>query len=72
VKRTDAYVPLTESGTLVVGDMVVSCYAQYEHHPLIHLIMLPFRLLNTIKNQVTDSYQQNDSKPCLMKLLRLF
>ncbi len=72
MKRTDAYVPLTESGTLVVGDMVVSCYAQYEHHPLIHLIMLPFRLLNTIKNQVTDSYQQNDSKPCLMKLLRLF
>ena len=32
LKRTDAFAPLTESGTLVVDDITVFCYAQYELH----------------------------------------
>lgn len=58
VKRTDAYAPLTESGTLVIDGIVVSCYAQYEYHSLIHLFMFPIRLWKTI-----NSYQRTDFHP---------
>jgi hypothetical protein len=63
LKRTDAFAPLTETGTLVVDDILVSCYAQYEYHSLIHLILLPFRLREKIKHQVVNSYQQEGLHP---------
>ena len=63
IRRTDAFGPLTEAGTLVVDDMLVSCYAQYEHHSLIHLAMFPFRLWKTIKNQAVSSYDQTELHP---------
>jgi len=58
-KRNDAYAPLTESGTLVVDSIAVSCYAQYESHSLIHLAMFPLRLWYTIKQQTIDSFEHN-------------
>ena len=55
VKRSDAYAPMTESGTLVVDDVIVSCYAEYEHHSLIHAVMQPFRMWNKMKSYLVDS-----------------
>ncbi|ELU16390.1 hypothetical protein CAPTEDRAFT_213608 [Capitella teleta] len=37
-----AYVPLTESGTLLVDDALVSCYASFDHD-IAHLAMTPLR-----------------------------
>ena len=70
VERNDAYAPLTESGTLVVDDMVVSCYAQYEHHSLIHAAMFPFRMYNKIKYHTLhlDSYTQTNGLHAYVQL----
>jgi len=38
----DAYAPLTLEGSLIVNDIVVSCYGTYSHD-LVHWIMLPRR-----------------------------
>ena len=42
VELPDAYAPLTLEGTLVVNDIVVSCYGTYTHSS-VHLIMAPRR-----------------------------
>lgn len=55
VKRSDAYAPLTEAGTLVVDDVIVSCYGAYEHHSLIHAAMQPFRMWNKMKSYLVVS-----------------
>jgi hypothetical protein len=34
------YAPLTQSGTLIVNDFVVSCFAEYDHDDC-HLFMKP-------------------------------
>lgn len=43
IKLTDAYAPLTMEGTLIVNDMLVSCYAEYEHQSFVHFLMFPIR-----------------------------
>jgi hypothetical protein len=48
IKLSDAYAPLTMDGTLVVNDMLVSCYAEYEYQSLAHLFMFPFRFWYSI------------------------
>ena len=68
VKRNDAYAPLTESGTLVVDGMIVSCYAQYEHHSLIHAVMYPFRMYNKIKQFFIGSYTQTNGLHAYVEL----
>jgi hypothetical protein len=44
VQLSDAYAPLTLEGTLVVNDLVVSCYGTFKHS-FVHLIMTPRRWL---------------------------
>ena len=37
-----AYVPLTEDGNIVVGGVLASCYASFDHD-LAHLTMIPMQ-----------------------------
>jgi len=37
------YAPITERGTIVVDDVIVSCYAQFSSHSAAHLAMAPLR-----------------------------
>ena len=37
-----AYVPLTEDGNIVVGGILASCYASFDHD-LAHLAMVPMQ-----------------------------
>ena len=68
VKRNNAYAPLTEAGTLVVNDMIVSCYARYEHHSLIHAAMYPFRMYSKIKQYFIGSNTQTNGLHAYVKL----
>jgi hypothetical protein len=44
IKLFDAYAPLTLEGTLVVNDIVVSCYGTFRHS-FVHFLMTPRRWL---------------------------
>lgn len=52
VKRTGLYAPLTEDGTVVVDDVVASCYAVLDSHWLAHLAFLPVRALATARSSL--------------------
>ncbi|CAF2334010.1 unnamed protein product [Rotaria sp. Silwood2] len=54
VQLFDAYAPLTLEGTLVVNDVVVSCYGTYMHS-LVHWIMIPRRWLRHVTLQIAFS-----------------
>ena len=54
VRRTDAFAPVTAEGTLIVDGIHVSCYANYEYHSLIHLVLLPYRLWYTVTSQILN------------------
>ncbi|CAF0736866.1 unnamed protein product [Rotaria sordida] len=55
VQLFDAYAPLTLEGTLVVNDVVVSCYGTYVHS-FVHLIMAPRRWLRYGTLQIVSSF----------------
>merc|ERR1712203_666300 len=40
---TGVYAPLTSSGTVLVDDLLASCYADVGSHHLTHMAALPFR-----------------------------
>ena len=42
-RKTGAYVPLTDAGTLLVDGVLVSCYTNTPHHWFIHLLSAPLR-----------------------------
>ena len=67
-KRNDAYAPLTESGTLVVDELIVSCYAQYEHHSLIHAFMFPFRMWHKIKSHSLGFHEPSNDLHAYVRL----
>jgi hypothetical protein len=60
IQLTDAYAPLTMEGTLIVNDMLVSCYAEYEYQSLVHFFMFPIRFWNSMIN---NSYEFQNLHP---------
>lgn len=60
IQSMDAYAPLTMEGTLIVNDMLVSCYAGYEHQSFVHFFMFPIRLWYSI---IHYSHQYQELHP---------
>lgn len=47
------YAPLTTEGTLLVDDVVASCYAIVDNQDLAHLAFLPYRIWSSLKSFVS-------------------
>ena len=46
------YAPLTSEGTVLVDDVVASCYAIVDNQELVHLAFLPYRMWSSVKTFV--------------------
>ncbi|KAK6177629.1 hypothetical protein SNE40_015690 [Patella caerulea] len=64
--RKGVYVPLTDEGTVVVSNMVASCYSSINHH-LAHLFMTPIRRYPWL----LGDYQQQGYSPFISFLKNL-
>jgi hypothetical protein len=58
-----AYAPLTFEGTIVVNNIVASCYATYRHS-IMHMIMTPIRWWYWILIQSEQHYLHKLSTSC--------
>nr|XP_031829455.1 sonic hedgehog protein A [Nomia melanderi] len=52
VLEEGVYAPLTMEGTLLVDDVVASCYAVVDNQDLAHLAFLPYRIWSSLKSFV--------------------
>lgn len=56
VMKTGVYAPLTESGTVLVDDVFLSCYAVVVDHNLAHAVFLPVRVWDWIYSLYFEIY----------------
>ena len=52
------YAPITARGTLVVDDVIVSCYAELSSHAAAHLSLAPLRLVYHV-TELLSTFQQS-------------
>ncbi len=58
----DAYsAPVTQLGTMLVNDILISCYALIESHSLAHLVMSPIRLIYSFNKLYQNLLPTNDN-----------
>lgn len=60
VSDSGAFAPLTSSGTMIVDDVVVSCYASIDNEHLAHAIMAPIRLFDAGRRLIFDATSISD------------
>ena len=48
--RKGVYSPLTSHGSIIVEDILASCYSELEDHSLLHMAFAPARWFNHIRN----------------------
>lgn len=56
--RRGIYAPLTKHGTIVVDDIVASCYAYIENINIAHTVFAPMRVMYDISNYFTSFWSQ--------------
>lgn len=56
VHETGVYAPLTETGTIIVNDVVASCYAVIYSQTLAHLSFAPVRLFLSMEASFSNFY----------------
>ena len=54
------YSPLTEEGNIVVGNILASCYADFENHQLQHLAFAPFRWFHYAKTWINSKTEEEN------------
>jgi hedgehog protein len=57
VHKRGVYAPLTSQGTLVVDNVVVSCYAVIDDQSLAHWAFAPIRILNNIQSSMVHFWK---------------
>ncbi|GBL90329.1 Desert hedgehog protein A [Araneus ventricosus] len=57
VTMKGVYAPLTDSGTILVNGVWVSCYAEVASHDVAHAVLFPLRLIHVIKSFVITFYR---------------
>ena len=61
IMDSGAYAPLTESGTIMVSNVLASCYANTYNHDLAHLVFKPVRFWYTYINDYIISGNSSSS-----------
>jgi hedgehog protein len=51
------FAPLTSTGTIIVDDVAVSCYAVINSHIIAHLVFSPIRLFNNLRHSALAFWQ---------------
>ena len=68
--KKGTYSPLTSHGSIIVEDILASCYSELEDHSLLHMAFAPARWFNDIRNvfssmkrmgkNVSSEYERDD------------
>jgi len=66
--KTGIYAPLTKSGTVLVDDVVASCYSKFEGYYVQNTFYRVFNLLQTLFTSVTDSSSNPVDPPNMLHL----
>lgn len=62
VLEEGVYAPLTTEGTLLVDDVVASCYALVDNQEMAHLAFMPYRAWSSLKSMFARSLGVEDTR----------